>query len=350
MSSQFRTERVALGDRSYDVIVGGGAIGELPKMIPAESTRVAIVSQKDIPLVDDVVALLAQRLHVEMQVFTVPRGETDKSLDTIRTLCSSFAEFGLTRQDVIVAVGGGMVTDLAGFAAAVWHRGTRVIHVPTSLLGMVDAAIGGKTAVNLPQGKNLVGAFWQPMGVICDLDSLATLPEREMKCGLGEVAKYHFMSGLDLVDMDMHERIAACIRIKADIVAADEREGGRRALLNYGHTLGHAIETVAEHELAHGEAVAIGLVFAARLARDLGRIDQDRVDYHDTIVGDVYGLLTRPPVPLGAADLLHVMGRDKKALKGLTFVLDSSRGLEVVAGVDETVVRQTLEEFLGTTR
>ena len=173
---------------------------------------------------------------------------------------------GLTRRDVVVGIGGGMVTDVAGFAAASWHRGTPVVHVATTLLGMVDAAIGGKTGVNLPEGKNLVGAFWQPLGVICDLDALATLPERELRCGLGEMSKYHFLTGDDLLALALDERIARCIEIKADVVASDEREGGRRALLNYGHTLAHAIETATDHSIAHGEAVAIGLVFAAELA------------------------------------------------------------------------------------
>ncbi len=142
--------------------------------------------------------------------------------------------------DVVVGIGGGMVTDVAGFAAASYHRGIPVVHVATTLLGMVDAAIGGKTGVNLPEGKNLVGAFWQPSGVVCDLDALVSLPERELRCGYGEMAKYHFLSGDDLLAMPLTDRVARCVEIKAEFVAADEREGGRRALLNYGHTLAHA--------------------------------------------------------------------------------------------------------------
>jgi 5-deoxy-5-amino-3-dehydroquinate synthase len=221
-----------------------------------------------------------------------------------------------------------------------------VVHVATTLLAMVDAAIGGKTAVNLPEGKNLVGSFWQPSAVVCDLDALDTLPEHELRCGLGEVAKYHFLTGVDLLPMTLEERVAECVRIKAAIVAEDEREGGRRALLNYGHTLGHALETVGRHSLAHGEAVAIGLVFAARLARDLGRIDDERVAAHDRVVGEVYGLRTRPPAGLAVDDLMTVMARDKKATNGLTFVLDSERGPEVVSGIDPAIVRSTLEAFV----
>ncbi len=220
-------------------------------------------------------------------------GEAAKTLATVEDLCRGFARIGLTRNDAIVAVGGGMVTDVAGFAASTWHRGVPVVHVSTTLLGMVDAAIGGKTGVNLPEGKNLVGAFWQPHAVICDLDALRTLPDRELRCGYGEMAKYHFLTGDDLDGLDLESRVARCVEIKAEVVASDEREGGRRALLNYGHTLAHALETATDHVIAHGEAVAIGLVFAARLARRLGRIDTPRVDYHRHVVDEVYGLHER---------------------------------------------------------
>ena len=190
---------------------------------------------------------------------------------------------GLTRDDAVVAVGGGMVTDVAGFAAAVWHRGIAVVHVATSLLAMVDAAIGGKTGVNLPEGKNLVGAFWQPSGVICDVDALITLPPRERRSGDGEMAKYHFLTGDDLDAMPLDERIARCVEIKAAVVAADEREDGRRAVLNYGHTLAHALETSTGHAVTHGEAVGIGLVYAAELAAALGRVDAERVATHRAV-------------------------------------------------------------------
>ena len=222
-----------------------------------------------------------------------------------------------------------------------------MVHVATTLLGMIDAAIGGKTAVNLPEGKNLVGAFWQPSGVICDLDALDTLPAREMRCGLGEMAKYHFLTGDDLLAMDLDDRIARCIEIKAEVVASDEREGGRRALLNYGHTLAHALEIATDHDLAHGEAVAVGLIFAAELAHELGRIDQARVDEHRRIVAGEYDLMIAPPAGLDADELLALMGRDKKALDGLTFVLDGPAGVEVVNDVDAGVVRKVLERTLS---
>jgi 5-deoxy-5-amino-3-dehydroquinate synthase len=188
----------------------------------------------------------------------------------------------------VVAVGGGLVTDVAGFAAARYHRGVPVVHVPTTLLGMVDAAIGGKTGVNLPEGKNLVGAFWQPHAVLCDTDALATLPPRELRSGRGELAKYHFLTGDDLLALDLDERVAAAVRIKAAVVAADEREDPAnrrgRAILNYGHTLAHALETAGRYDLRHGEAVAVGLRYAAHLARRLDRIDDERVAHHDAVL------------------------------------------------------------------
>jgi len=235
-----------------------------------------------------------------------------------------------------------MVTDVASFAAATWHRGVPVVHVATTLLGMVDAAIGGKTGVNLPEGKNLVGAFWQPAGVICDLDALATLPPRERRSGDGEMAKYHFLTGDDLDAMTLTDRVTRCVEIKAAVVSADEREGGRRALLNYGHTLAHALEIATDHGLTHGEAVGIGLVYAAELARSLGRIDEARVAEHRAVVGGTYGLPTTVPDGLDPDALLALMARDKKALDGLTFVLDGPAGVEVVSPVAEAAVRTAL--------
>jgi len=229
--------------------------------------------------------------------------------------------------------------------------------VATTLLAQIDAAIGGKTGVNLPEGKNLVGAFWQPAAVVCDTTVLETLPEREMACGLGEMAKYHFLGGGDLGGGDpgsgemaggdpggltLEQRVARCVQIKAEVVAADEREAGRRAVLNYGHTLGHALETTGRYDLRHGEAVAVGLVYAAELALSLGRIDDERVAEHRRVV-DGYGLSGSLPAGSDPDELMAAMGRDKKAIDGLTFVLDGPSGVEVVPGVDAGVVRATIE-------
>jgi 5-deoxy-5-amino-3-dehydroquinate synthase len=309
---------------------------------------VAVVTQESVPVEVDP--------GVEHRVFRIGDGETAKSLATVEELCSAFASWGLTRADAVVGVGGGVVTDVAGFAAASYHRGLPVVHVATTLLAQIDAAIGGKTGVNLPEGKNLVGAFWQPAAVLCDTTVLETLPEREMACGLGEMAKYHFLGGGDLggggpdgggPGVDHHQgptleqRVAMCVRIKAEVVAADEREAGRRAVLNYGHTLGHALETTGRYDLRHGEAVAVGLVYAAELALSLGRIDDGRVAEHRRVVAG-YGLSGSLPAGADADGLMLAMGRDKKAIDGLTFVLDGPAGVEVVTGVDAELVRAAI--------
>lgn len=326
--------RVELGSRAYSVVVGHGVLGELAPLLPATARRAAIVTQQGIGVVVDP--------GLPFEVLPIGAGEGAKTLATVEALCRSFADIGLTRADVVIGVGGGMVTDVAGFAASAWHRGTPVVHVATTLLAMVDAAIGGKTGVNLPEGKNLVGAFWQPSGVICDLDTLATLPERELRCGYGEMAKYHFLTGDDLLALPLAERVARCVQIKADVVADDEREGGRRALLNYGHTLAHALEIADGHRIAHGEAVAVGLAFAARLAHCLGRVDAARVAEHDAVVEGLYGLPIALPGGVDHDRLVALMTRDKKAVSGLTFVLDGEAGVEVVAGVSVDAVRAAL--------
>jgi 5-deoxy-5-amino-3-dehydroquinate synthase len=319
------------------VVVGHGAAQYLGTLLPRSARRAAVVSQAEIPVEIEA--------DIPFDRFEIGSGEQHKTLATVGELCRGFARMGLTRNDVVIGVGGGLVTDVAGFAAATYHRGVPVVHVATTLLGMVDAAIGGKTGVNLPEGKNLVGAFWQPSGVICDLDALDTLPDRERRCGLGEMAKYHFLTGDDLLAMNLTDRVARCVEIKAEVVASDEREGGRRATLNYGHTLAHALETATEHRLLHGEAVAIGLIFAAHLANVLGRISFDRVDEHFAVVGEEYQLATDLPQGLDPAWLIELMRRDKKALDGLTFVLDGPVGVEVVSGVADAPVREALDRM-----
>ena len=335
-SGPFVVVTVALGGgRDYPVIIGDGSRQELAALVPPTARRVAIVTQSGIGVEVD-----PGREH---RVFTIGDGEPAKDLATIGELCSAFARWGLTRADCVVGVGGGLVTDVSGFAASVYHRGLAVIHVATTLLGQIDAAIGGKTGVNLPEGKNLVGTYWQPRGVLCDTEVLSTLPPAEWRCGLGELAKYHWLGGGRLDDLPLPERVAACVRIKAEIVADDEREGGRRALLNYGHTLAHAIETVGRHELRHGEAVAVGLVFAAELARDMGRIDDAAVAEHRRVVAG-YDLPTEVPDRLSTDELVDAMSRDKKVLgDGLTFVLDGPDGVEVVPGVEPARVSRVLD-------
>lgn len=326
---------VDLGTRSYPVVVGHGVVGEIDSLLPKTAKRAVIVTQKEIGFV--------VKPKIDSTTVLIGNGEQHKNLQTIEMLSQKFAEIGLTRNDVVIGLGGGMVTDVAGFAAASWHRGTPVLHVSTSLVGMVDAAIGGKTGVNIDQGKNLVGAFWQPCAVVCDLDALKTLPEREMRCGLGEVAKYHFLTGDDLLALEMPQRIARCVEIKAKIVAADERESGGRALLNYGHTLAHALERSSNFSLAHGEAVAVGMIYAAHLAHAMQRISQARVEEHYKVIGQTYGLKVKPDERVNRKELIELMRHDKKAVSGLTFVLDGASGIEVVSGVSEKHLEQAFD-------
>lgn len=327
---------VLVPGRTYDAVVGRDVLDEVGALVPSGAKRAAIVTQSGIGVSVDP--------GVDHRVFTIADGEGAKSLSTVEMLCRNWASWGLTRSDVVIALGGGVVTDTAGFAAASYHRGVAVVHVPTTLLGMIDAAIGGKTGVNLPEGKNLVGAFWQPQGVLCDLATLDTLPPRERRSGMGELAKYRFLpGGDDLETLPFDEQVARCIRIKADVVAADEREGGLRAILNYGHTLAHAIETAGTYDLRHGEAVAVGLHYAACLGQRLGRIDDARVEEHRAVLAH-YELPMQLPAGLGDDELLSLMGRDKKAVDGLTFALDGPDGVEVVAGVDRKAALAALAD------
>jgi 5-deoxy-5-amino-3-dehydroquinate synthase len=338
-----RALSVDLAERSYPVLVGPGARHEVGRFLPPSAKSAVIVTQEAIKGAGWVDGLDP---GVPSELFLIPDGEDAKTLATVEMLTRRFANAGLSRADVVIAVGGGIVTDVAGFAAASYHRGTAYVNVATSLLAQVDAAIGGKTGVNLPEGKNLVGAFWQPNAVLCDTETLGTLPPREWACGRGEVAKYAFLGDAPAADQPIEEQVARCVGIKAAVVADDEREGGRRVILNYGHTLAHALEgaALAEHrqwDLRHGEAVAIGLLFAALLARRLGRIDEARVEEHRRVIGS-FDLPTDLPHDADAGELLEFMARDKKAQQDLTFVLDGPNGVEPVKGVAAPDVVATL--------
>jgi 5-deoxy-5-amino-3-dehydroquinate synthase len=329
--------------RAYSAHVGSGVRFELAAILTAalpKAKRAAIVVEESLAATLNVAELAT---GIEQRVFTVPDGEETKTLATVGELCSQFAQWGMNRNDAVIAVGGGRVTDLGGFAASVYHRGIAAVYVSTTLLGMIDAAIGGKTGVNLAEGKNLVGSYWQPSAVLCDTDFLSTMAPREYRSGLGEMAKYHFLTdNPGELEGTIEEKISACIRIKAEVVASDEREDGRRATLNYGHTLGHAIEIATDFKVMHGEAVAMGLIYVAELAHRMGRIDAQRVQEHRRIVAS-YDLSTTIPLGLDADELITLMGRDKKALSGLTFVLDGPQGVESVVGVEHKLLLDALE-------
>jgi len=341
---------VSLPVGGYEVTVGPGARASLATAVrDAASSRhptVAVVTQEPLVGLGWFGEIDPGAAHA---VLTVGEGERAKSLATVERLCRGFVERGLGRGDVVVAVGGGLVTDVAGLAASLFCRGVAVVHVPTTLLGQIDAAVGGKTGANLPEGKNLVGTFWQPAAVLCDTELLATLPERELACGRGELAKYALLGVGDgaLWEASTAEQVARCVAYKASVVEADERDQGGRALLNYGHTLAHALEGAvlgagSDWDLRHGEAVAIGLVFAAELACAMGRVERARVDAHRVAVAR-FGLSATLPAGARAGELVEIMARDKKSDHDLTFVLDGPRGIEVVHGVDPAVVVATLQ-------
>ena len=326
--------KVELADRSYPVLVGSGCLGRIEKYFPESARRVAIVTQEQIGI--------EIPFSKDFKVFEIGKGETAKSIETVIKLCREWVDWGLTRSDIVIGLGGGMVTDVAAFAASIYHRGLNVINVPTTLLGMVDAAIGGKTGVNLPEGKNLIGTFWQPKAVICDIDTLRTLPEREWKCGYGEVAKYHFLGADDMRESGLIDTVVECIKVKTSIVAQDERETGNRAILNYGHTLAHALELENKFTLAHGEAVAVGIRYAAQVAFHLGRIGEDRVAYHEEILNH-YGLQMKLGKRVDIDRIISLFSKDKKSMDGITFVLDGDLGVEPVLVQDVNILMKAME-------
>lgn len=361
------TIRVSLtgagADRSYDVICGRGLLdGVGGRLVAAGASRAVVVADEAVSGSHAArVAESLARAGISQTLFPVPSGEPSKSAATAGLLWDAFAELAVDRATHVVAVGGGVVGDVAGFVAATFARGLPLWHVATTLVAQVDSAIGGKTGINLAGGKNLVGAFWQPRGVVADIDTLDTLPGREYVSGLAEVVKYGMI--LDAPFFAWLERNAAALAarqadlvaeaversatLKAGVVEQDEREiSGLRAALNYGHTFGHAYETAAGYGvLLHGEAVAIGMARAARLAARLGRLPAEIVPRQDRLIEQL-GLPTRPPRgPAFSPDnLLAIMSRDKKTVGGrLRFVLPDRIGrVELVSDIDPALVTEAL--------
>jgi 5-deoxy-5-amino-3-dehydroquinate synthase len=342
---------VEVASGRYEAMVGDGARHGLAALVAARRPRcraVAIVTQQRVV---DEGWLEGLDPGVDASLHVIADGEAAKSLVTVERLLGELVAEGVSRGDVVVGFGGGVVTDVAGFVASIHLRGVALVQLPSTLLGQVDAAIGGKNAVNLAAGKNLVGTFHQPLGVLCDTSVLATLPAREWASGRGEIAKYALLTGEDaatLAASSVEDQVARCVEIKAGYLFDDELDTGRRALLNYGHTLAHGIETtqagIGDAGLRHGEAVAVGLAFAARLAARLGRVGADRVAEHDEVL-DVFGLDGELAAGSSASALCEVMRRDKKAHHDLTFVLDGPSGIEVVNGVEEHEVLATLRSM-----
>jgi 3-dehydroquinate synthase len=316
------TTRITVaGTTPYDVLVGHDLFGELPALLDG-ATRVAVVHPAALA---GHAAALHDGLAQEVLLIQVPDGEDAKTLQVAGSCWDLLGAAGFTRSDAVVGLGGGATTDLAGWVAAAWLRGVRVVQVPTTLAGMVDAAVGGKTGINTARGKNLVGAFHPPAGVLCDLSVLATLPAADYRAGLAEVVKCGFIADpaiLDLIEADPaaaarpgsqveRELVTRSVRVKAEVVGEDLTEQGRREILNYGHTLGHAIERAEGYRWRHGEAVSIGLVYAAALARRLGRLDENTARRHRSVL-EALGLPTGYRAD-AFPELLDTMKVDKKA-------------------------------------
>ena len=317
--------RIRVGGASpYEVVVGRSLLGELPPLLGG-AARVAVIHPPTLRATAEAVRddLIGEGL--DAHALEVPDGEDAKTLAVAGFCWDVLGQVGFTRTDAIVGLGGGATTDLAGWVAAAWLRGVRVVQVPTTLAGMVDAAIGGKTGINTDRGKNLVGAFHPPAGVLCDLNTLETLPRNDYIAGLAEVVKCGFIADpaiLDLIERDPEavtepgngaeaELVERSVRVKAHVVSEDLTEQGLREILNYGHTLGHAIERAERYRWRHGAAVSIGMVYAAALARLLGRLDDATADRHRALL-EALGLPTHYRADAFPA-LLDTMRIDKKA-------------------------------------
>ncbi len=361
-----RSVRVALGARAYDVLIGAGLIEEAGRLVATRlgKAKCAIVTDENVARHH--LAALEASLRAEGRLagsIALPPGEATKSFAALAPLSERLLEMGLERGDAVVAFGGGVIGDLAGFAAGILRRGVRYVQMPTTLLAQVDSSVGGKTGINTPQGKNLIGVFHQPSLVIADTSLLATLPAREMRAGYAEVVKYGLLGDakffawleanwrgvLDGDDLAQSEAIDTSVKAKAAIVARDETETGDRALLNLGHTFGHALEawTGYSSRLLHGEAVAIGMALAFRLSERLGLCPAgraERVAGHLAAVGLPAHIGDIPGGKPDAAELVRLMGQDKKVRQGkLTFILVRDIG---EAFISRDVAPEQVAEFL----
>jgi 3-dehydroquinate synthase len=348
------------GDRPYDVLVGRRLVSTLPSLVDG-AARAAVLYAPPLKDRADAVAEALASAGARPLAVEVPDAEAGKSIEVAARCWDALGAAGFTRTDVVVGIGGGAVTDLAGFVAASWLRGVRWVPVSTSLLGMVDAAVGGKTGINTAAGKNLVGAFHPPAGVLCDLDMLDTLPGADLVAGLAEVVKCGFIADpviLELIESDpdaatdprgaaVRELVERAIRVKAHVVGNDLRESGLREILNYGHTLAHAIEKVERYAWRHGDAVAVGLVYAGALSRLSGRLDEATAARHRRVV-ELLGLPTAYRADAWP-DLLATMRVDKKARADrLRFVvLDGLARPGILEGPSDELLQQAYTESVG---
>lgn len=352
---------IPIPGHEHDVLIGRGLLGRPDLWLPPSETvtHVALVTDERVgPIHATAIEQALKAAGVPHSTITVPEGECSKSLPVLGSVYSRFVAAGLDRQAVVAAVGGGVVGDLAGFAAATYLRGLRLIQIPTTLLAQVDSSVGGKTGIDLEEGKNLVGAFHQPTAVAVDLDTLRTLPHRQLQSGLAEVVKYGVIAdptilstleaGVDTALSGdaalLADLVARSIRIKAEVVVGDERESGRRAILNFGHTFGHALEsTTGYRTYLHGEAISVGMVYALRLSSNLMAFevaDALRV----TRLLAACGLPIAPREPIDPDGLMMTARADKKTLSGhLRFVLVRALGEAELVPVKDDDARRVLE-------
>ncbi|MFC5149275.1 3-dehydroquinate synthase [Streptomyces aureoversilis] len=340
------------GTDPYEVLVGRQLLGELPGLIGTKAKRIAVLHPEALAETGEAIRQDLAAQGYEAIAIQLPNAEESKTVEVAAYCWKALGQTNFTRTDVIVGVGGGATTDLAGFVAATWLRGVRWIAVPTTVLAMVDAAVGGKTGINTAEGKNLVGAFHPPAGVLCDLAALDSLPVNDYVSGLAEIIKAGFIADpaiLDLIEADPEaartpsgphtaELIERSIRVKAEVVSGDLKESGRREILNYGHTLAHAIEKNERYNWRHGAAVAVGMVFAAELGRIAGRLDDATADRHRAILTSV-GL----PVTYRGDQwpkLVETMKVDKKSRGDLLrfIVLDGLAKPTVLEGPDPAML------------
>ena len=353
------TLNVDLGERSYPIFIGPGLLKETDRLRSHLGQGQAVIISNDTvaPLyLDQVKQTLGDSYGWEI---ILPDGETYKTLGTVSQIYDRLLRAKADRQTTLVALGGGVIGDITGFAAATYQRGINFIQIPTTLLAQVDSSVGGKTGVNHPLGKNMIGAFYQPRCVLIDTEVLLTLPEREIKAGLAEVIKYglinqpDFLSWLtnnaaDILALDnakLTETIRICCQAKADIVAADEREVGLRALLNLGHTFGHAIETASGYgNLLHGETIAMGMVMAADLSRRLDLLSAEQAAKVRDILENDFSMPVIPPAQISTETYLELMSSDKKAEQGrIRFILLEAPGRAVLTGeVPPELLKETL--------
>ena len=347
------------GDTNYSVTVGRGILGQLPEVLGDRVNKVLIVHTPTVGRLAEELRTALQERYSQVLLAEVPDAESAKRVEVAAFCWQILGQADFTRTDAVIGLGGGAVTDLAGFVAATWLRGVRLIQVPTTVLGMVDAAVGGKTGINTTEGKNLVGAFYAPSAVLCDIEVLSTLPRNEILAGFAEIAKCGFIAEPEILDIleadvdratdpetpEFQRLVELAIGVKARVVSEDFREGGLREILNYGHTLGHAIEHAERYQWRHGVAISIGMMYAAELGRLAGSLSDEAVERHRRILTS----LTLPlAYPAGRwPGLLATMQRDKKARAGMLrfIVLDDIAKPRVLAGVDDSMLQFAYQEI-----